>query len=370
MTTSSDRVLERLTSLHPKVIDLTLGRVERLLADARPSRAAPAAGGPCGRHQRQGLDLAMIRAGLESGGAQVHVYTSPHLARFHERIRLAGEPDRRGAADGAARAVRGGQRRPADHLLRDHHRRGLPRLRRDAGGLDAAGGRPRRAARRDQRGGAGRGCASSPRSRWTTSSISARPWRRSPARRRGSSSAAFPASWRARPTRACGHRGAGGRGRRAARRRGAGLDGLGGARAAGLPGRAAGSSTCRCRTSSGAHQVVNAGIGAGGAAARSAPWRTACDRGADPRRMAGAAAAAARGTAGRAGGHGRALARRRAQPGGGGGAGRGAHPAAGAAAASRVGMLRTKDAAGFLRPLAARAAGMHAVSTSPARRRR
>ena len=33
----------------------------------------------------------MIRAGLEAAGHRVHVYTSPHLVRFHERIRVAGE---------------------------------------------------------------------------------------------------------------------------------------------------------------------------------------------------------------------------------------------------------------------------------------
>jgi dihydrofolate synthase/folylpolyglutamate synthase len=39
----------------------------------------------------KGSTQAMIRAGLEAGGERVHAYTSPHLARFHERIRLAGE---------------------------------------------------------------------------------------------------------------------------------------------------------------------------------------------------------------------------------------------------------------------------------------
>ena len=33
----------------------------------------------------------MIRAGLESSGRSVHTYTSPHLIRFNERIRLAGK---------------------------------------------------------------------------------------------------------------------------------------------------------------------------------------------------------------------------------------------------------------------------------------
>ena len=55
MTAPSDRVLDRLTALHPKVIDLTLDRIERLLAAlGHPERRA-AAGGPRRRHQRQGL---------------------------------------------------------------------------------------------------------------------------------------------------------------------------------------------------------------------------------------------------------------------------------------------------------------------------
>ena len=91
MTASSDRVLERLTTLHPKVIDLTLGRVERLLARlGRPERRLPPVVHVAGTNGK-GSTLAMIRAGLEAGGARVHAYTSPHLARFNERIRVAGE---------------------------------------------------------------------------------------------------------------------------------------------------------------------------------------------------------------------------------------------------------------------------------------
>ncbi len=91
MTPPSDRVLERLMSLHPKVIDLTLGRVERLLvALGHPERRLPPVIHVAGTNGK-GSTLAMIRAGLEAGGARCHVYTSPHLARFHERIRLAGE---------------------------------------------------------------------------------------------------------------------------------------------------------------------------------------------------------------------------------------------------------------------------------------
>jgi dihydrofolate synthase/folylpolyglutamate synthase len=39
----------------------------------------------------KGSTLAMIRAGREGAGLTVHAYTSPHLVRFHERIRLAGD---------------------------------------------------------------------------------------------------------------------------------------------------------------------------------------------------------------------------------------------------------------------------------------
>ncbi|WP_207623703.1 bifunctional folylpolyglutamate synthase/dihydrofolate synthase [Rhodobacter calidifons] len=78
-------------TLHPKVIDLTLGRVERLLAAlGNPERRIPPVIHLAGTNGK-GSTQAMIRAGLEAGGDRVHAYTSPHLARFHERIRLAGE---------------------------------------------------------------------------------------------------------------------------------------------------------------------------------------------------------------------------------------------------------------------------------------
>jgi len=91
MTQDSDVVLERMMTLHPKVIDLTLARVERLLtALGHPERAVPPVIHIAGTNGK-GSTQAMIRAGLEAGGDKVHAYTSPHLARFHERIRLAGE---------------------------------------------------------------------------------------------------------------------------------------------------------------------------------------------------------------------------------------------------------------------------------------
>jgi dihydrofolate synthase / folylpolyglutamate synthase len=87
----SDLLLDRMMTLHPKVIDLTLGRVERLLAIlGNPERKLPPVIHIAGTNGK-GSTQAMIRAGLEAAGKSVHAYTSPHLARFHERIRLAGE---------------------------------------------------------------------------------------------------------------------------------------------------------------------------------------------------------------------------------------------------------------------------------------
>ncbi|WP_205911823.1 folylpolyglutamate synthase/dihydrofolate synthase family protein [Rhodobacter sp. SGA-6-6] len=78
-------------TFHPKVIDLTLTRVHRLLAAlGHPETRLPPVIHLAGTNGK-GSTQAMIRAGLEAGGARVHAYTSPHLARFHERIRLAGD---------------------------------------------------------------------------------------------------------------------------------------------------------------------------------------------------------------------------------------------------------------------------------------
>ncbi len=90
-TQGSDVILERMMTLHPKVIDLTLDRVWRLLAALdHPERRLPPVIHIAGTNGK-GSTQAMIRAGLEAAGQRVHAYTSPHLARFHERIRLAGE---------------------------------------------------------------------------------------------------------------------------------------------------------------------------------------------------------------------------------------------------------------------------------------
>ncbi|QFS81449.1 folylpolyglutamate synthase/dihydrofolate synthase family protein [Roseivivax sp. THAF197b] len=93
----SDAILERMLALHPKYMDLVLDRVWALLEKlGHPERSLPPVIHLAGTNGK-GSTQAMIRAGLEAEGHRVHAYTSPHLARFHERIRLAGtlisEPD-------------------------------------------------------------------------------------------------------------------------------------------------------------------------------------------------------------------------------------------------------------------------------------
>jgi len=94
---SSDAVLDRLSRLHPKIIDLSLGRIEQLLdrlghPEARLAPVVHVAG-----TNGKGSVIAYLRAMFEAAGAGVQSYTSPHLVRFHERIRLV-----RGLIDEAA----------------------------------------------------------------------------------------------------------------------------------------------------------------------------------------------------------------------------------------------------------------------------
>ncbi len=90
--TETDKILQRLLALHPnKLIDLKLDRIERLLeALGRPQDRLPPTIHVAGTNGK-GSTIAHLRAFLEAGGKKVHVYTSPHLVRFNERIRLAGE---------------------------------------------------------------------------------------------------------------------------------------------------------------------------------------------------------------------------------------------------------------------------------------
>ena len=88
--TDSDRILASLLELHPKLIDLSLGRIERLLAAlGNPQDHLPPVIHIAGTNGK-GSVAAMLGAGLRHGGARVHVYTSPHLVHFQERIVLAG----------------------------------------------------------------------------------------------------------------------------------------------------------------------------------------------------------------------------------------------------------------------------------------
>ena len=90
MDRSSDALLARMMALHPKIIDLTLDRVHRLLAaTGHPETRLPPVIHVAGTNGK-GSTVAMLRAGIEGAGQTAHAYTSPHLARFHERIRVAG----------------------------------------------------------------------------------------------------------------------------------------------------------------------------------------------------------------------------------------------------------------------------------------
>ncbi len=90
-TTRSDAVLKRLLALHPKKIDLALDRILRLSASlGNPHLKLPPVIHVAGTNGK-GSACAFARAMLEAQGLKVHVHTSPHLVRFHERIRLGGK---------------------------------------------------------------------------------------------------------------------------------------------------------------------------------------------------------------------------------------------------------------------------------------
>ena len=87
----SDAILTRLLTLHPKIIDLSLGRMEAILAKlGHPERKLPPVIHVAGTNGK-GSTVAYLRHIMEAAGLKVHAYTSPHLVKFHERIRVAGE---------------------------------------------------------------------------------------------------------------------------------------------------------------------------------------------------------------------------------------------------------------------------------------
>lgn len=87
----TDAILERLSQLHPKLIDLSLDRMLPLLDQlGNPHDRLPPVIHVAGTNAK-GSTIAYLRAFLEAAGKRVHVYNSPHLVRFNERIRLAGK---------------------------------------------------------------------------------------------------------------------------------------------------------------------------------------------------------------------------------------------------------------------------------------
>jgi dihydrofolate synthase/folylpolyglutamate synthase len=87
----SSGILDRLLALHPKKIDLALDRMVRLLGDlGNPQSRLPPVIHVAGTNGK-GSACAFSRAMLEAQGLKVHMHISPHLVRFHERIRIAGE---------------------------------------------------------------------------------------------------------------------------------------------------------------------------------------------------------------------------------------------------------------------------------------
>jgi dihydrofolate synthase / folylpolyglutamate synthase len=97
-TTRSDQLLAALKTLHPLMIDLSLGRIEALLLKlGSPHLKLPPVIHIAGTNGK-GSTTAYLKAMFEAAGKRVHAYTSPHLVRFHERISVAG-------ADGLSRPI-------------------------------------------------------------------------------------------------------------------------------------------------------------------------------------------------------------------------------------------------------------------------
>jgi dihydrofolate synthase/folylpolyglutamate synthase len=90
-TESAGAILARLQKLYPTLIDLSLERVQRLLAAlGNPQQNLPPVIHVAGTNGK-GSTCAFLRAMGEAAGLRVHVTTSPHLVRLNERFRVAGE---------------------------------------------------------------------------------------------------------------------------------------------------------------------------------------------------------------------------------------------------------------------------------------
>ena len=91
LSSNLSTILYKIQRYHPKYIDLKLDRMFRILNDlGNPHHNLPPTihiGGTNGK----GSTIAFLRSMLENNGLLVHTYTSPHLVRFNERIRLSGK---------------------------------------------------------------------------------------------------------------------------------------------------------------------------------------------------------------------------------------------------------------------------------------
>ena len=88
---NSLNLVQRLNRHYPKRIDLSLGRIERLLKNLdNPHEHLPPVIHVAGTNGKGSL-ISFMRAISEAAGLKVHVYTSPHLVQFNERIRIAGD---------------------------------------------------------------------------------------------------------------------------------------------------------------------------------------------------------------------------------------------------------------------------------------
>ena len=90
MNEAVEQITARLERLHPRLIDLSLDRLRTLLSRlGHPERRLPPIIHVAGTNGK-GSTCAFVRAMAEAAGLTAHVYTSPHLVRFNERIRVAG----------------------------------------------------------------------------------------------------------------------------------------------------------------------------------------------------------------------------------------------------------------------------------------
>ena len=103
--TPINSIVARLTALHPKRIDLSLDRLQRLLvALDHPEKKLPPVIHVAGTNGK-GSTIAFLRAILEAAGKRVHTYTSPHLVRFNERFRIGAAGEGKLVSDGELTAA-------------------------------------------------------------------------------------------------------------------------------------------------------------------------------------------------------------------------------------------------------------------------